>query len=120
MEGARVAKVVALAFALPLGIVPFLAAAIAGSAAWLGRVPRGGVVVGFVAALAVLVGNLAVAAVDSVVTTIGPVTFRVPINQNPSLSIEGIVVAAVAGVLVAVVSHFTSRTSASGRGRAST
>ena len=119
MEGARVAKVVALAFALPLGIVPFLAAAIAGSAAWLARVPRGGVVVGVVAALAVLVGNLAVAAVDSVVTTIGPVTFRVPINQNPSLSLEGIVVAAVAGVLVAVVSHFTSRTSASRRGRAS-
>ena len=119
LEVARVAKVVALAFAMPLGLVPFLAAAIAGSAAWLGRVPRGGVVVGVVAALAVLVGDLAVAAVDSVVTTIGPVTFRVPINQNPGLSLEGIVVAAVAGVLVAVVSHFTSRTSASRRGRAS-
>ena len=119
LEGARVAKLVALAFAMPLGLVPFLAAAIAGSIAWLGRVPRTGVLVGVVAALAVLVGNLTVAAVDSTVWTIGPATFLVTVNQNPNLSLEGVVVAAVAGVLVALVSHLTSRTSASGRGRAS-
>jgi len=119
LEGARVAKVAALAFALPLGIVPFLAAAIAGSVAWLGRVPRTGVLLGVIAALAVLVGNLTVPAVDTTIATIGPLTFLVPVNQNPILTLEGVLVAVVAGVLVAFLSYLTSRTSASGTGRAS-
>lgn len=118
-EGALVAQFVALAFALPLGIVPLLAAAIAGGVAWLGRAPRAGILVGVIAAFAVLVGNLTVAAVDSTMATIGPLPFLVPVDQNPIISLEGVVVAAMAGVLVALVSHVTSRISASGRDRSS-
>lgn len=118
LEAAAASKVVALAFALPLGILPFLAAAIAGSAAWVGRVRRGGIVVGVVAAFTVLVGNLTVVAVESAEVSVGPATFLVPLNQNPSLSLESFVVAAVAGVLVALVAYVTSRISASTRGPA--
>lgn len=115
LEAVAASMVVALAFALPLGPFPFVAAAIAGSAAWLGRVPRGGIVVGIVAGFAVLVGNLTVVAIDFAEPSIGPATFLVPLNQNPSLSLGGVVVVAAVGVLVALVAYLTSRISASGK-----
>lgn len=119
LEGAWVSKVVALAFALPLGIAPFLAAFLGGAAAWLGRSPRNGFVVGIVAAFAFLVGNLTVVAVAFAETSIGPGTLLVPLDQNPRISLSNVAVAAVLGFLVALVSRLTNRTSGSGRGRAS-
>jgi hypothetical protein len=119
VEAARVAKFVALSFALPLGLASFLAAAIAGSLAWLGRNRRSRFLVGVIGAFAVLLGNLAVVAVDFVDGAIGPATFRLPVNRNPILTLEGFLVAIVAGVLIGLVSQLTSRTSASAKDRAS-
>lgn len=118
-EAAVVAKASALAGALLLGIGPFLAAGLAGSLLWFARSRWNPLVFGAVAGLAVLVGDITSAALNFASVSIGPTIFYVPIDQNAGPSLAGIGLAAAVGVLVAVGSRLTSRTSASGRGRAS-
>ncbi len=118
-EAAAIAKGAAIAGALLLGIGPFLVAGLAGSLLWLSRSRWNPAVFGIVGGLAVLVGDLTVVPIDFAAVTAGPVTFFVPINQVALPSPAGLSIAAAVAFVVALGSWLTSRTSASGRDRAS-
>lgn len=110
-EGAAVMMVAALAFSLPLGVAPFAAAAFAGILAWSGRSPRYEPVLGILASCAFLAGNLTVVAVAFGETPAGPVTFLVPLDQSPDLSLSSALVGGAIGLTVAVLAPLTIRTS---------
>ncbi|TLZ50764.1 MAG: hypothetical protein E6K18_06665 [Methanobacteriota archaeon] len=113
IDGAIVAKVVALAFALVLGVFPFVAVGLAGSLAWLGRDTRTSPLIGLVGTLAIVAGNVSVVAVDFVAISLGPAILFVPISPDSPPTVFGLAVAGAVGILLALETlRPTSRTSA--------
>jgi len=109
-EAAAVTKLAAVSIALLLGIGPFLAAGLAGSVLWLGRSRWAPVAFGAAAGSAVVVGDLAVAAIDFTTLPVGPTTFLVPVGPTALPSLAGVASAIVVFLAVAFGSWLTSRT----------
>ena len=119
IELAAIVKVVLLLTAFLLGWTALLAALLAASLVWLERDRTSVLVVGVLAALAVLIGNLTAEAVDFADLAVGPAIFTVSVAQWAWPTALGVVAAVAAGLIVAGVAWVTSRTSASGTSRAS-
>ncbi len=119
LEVAALVKVAALVAGFLLGWGAFLATALATSLVWLERDRASLLVLGAISALAVLLGNLTAEAVDFADVTAGPLTFTLSVAQWTLPTALGILIAAVAGVVVPAIAWLTNRTSASGTSRAS-
>jgi hypothetical protein len=119
IELAAIAKAVLLLAAFFLGWTAFLAALLAAGLVWLEQDRVRALVLGAIAALGVLAGNLTAEAVDFADVAIGPATFTVSVGQWAAPTALGATASIAAGVAVAGIAWLTSRTSASGTSRAS-
>jgi len=118
-EAAAAAKIAALSLALCLGVGPFLAAGLAASLLWVSRSRWNPIAFGAAAGLAVLVGEMTTLALNFATIAGGPASFLVPIDAAVLPTGTGVVAAAAVAILVALGSWFTTRTSGSATGRAS-
>src|SRR3990172_1386978 len=120
VEIATIVKVAILLLAFFLGPVAFLLAGLASSLVWLEGDRANPRVFGVIAGVTVLIGDTAWAAVDFFPeTVVGPLAFRIAVYAWTVPSLLGLTTAVSTAAVVAFAARATSRTSVSGRGRAS-